>query len=216
MPERSASGDKTSPARRALRSEPAAVASANFSAQRQPGAFVASLCRQRALTDCWGARVERPRDPMLTMKTRYALKAMEILTKHRDTGLMPTCELAERGAIPRKFLETILRELQQHGLLVAQRGPGGGYALRLEPREITLAAIISATNGPLSAAPCMSQPATGMCAGCSDEPCSVRLVMQELFDATSRVLQTMTLADLVRYSTRRSAGNGAEQIAYSI
>jgi DNA-binding IscR family transcriptional regulator len=58
---------------------------------------------------------------MLTMKTRYALKALGILA---ERGLQQTtliAEISEREAIPRKFLEAILRELRQHG-----RSAGGG------------------------------------------------------------------------------------------
>jgi len=138
---------------------------------------------------------------MLTRKTLYALKALSILAEDGDRGLVATCELAERGGIPRKFLETILRELQQHGILFSQRGPGGGYALRREPAEIALATVVRALNGPLPSVPCVSQRASLRCAGCNNGyPCSVSRVMKELHDATARVLETTTLLDLVKPS----------------
>lgn len=152
---------------------------------------------------------------MLTRKTLYALKALSILAEDSDRGLVATCELAERGGIPRKFLETILRELQQHGILFSQRGPGGGYALRRDPGDIALATVVRALNGPLPSVPCVGQRANLRCAGCSNGyPCSVSKVMKELHDATARVLETTTLLDLVR--PPRQTKEPAASAAYSI
>lgn len=152
---------------------------------------------------------------MLTRKTLYALKALSILAEDGDRGLVATCELAERGGIPRKFLETILRELQQHGILFSQRGPGGGYALRREPGDIALATVVRALNGPLPSVPCVSQRATSRCTGCNNGyPCSVSKVMKELHDATARVLETTTLLDLVRPG--RHTSELSPSAAYSI
>lgn len=152
---------------------------------------------------------------MLTRKTLYALKALSLLAEDDDRGLVATCELAERGGIPRKFLETILRELQQHGILFSQRGPGGGYALRRDPGDIALATVVRALNGPLPSVPCIGQRANLRCIGCSNGyPCSVSRVMKELHDATARVLETTTLLDLVR--PPRQATEAAASAAYSI
>jgi Rrf2 family protein len=152
---------------------------------------------------------------MLTRKTLYALKALSILAEDGDRGLVATGELAERGGIPRKFLETILRELQQHGILFSQRGPGGGYALRREPADIALATVVRALNGPLPAMPCVTQRASVGCAGCNNgHPCSLSKVMKELHDVTARVLETTTLLDLVRPGWQASERNAAA--AYSI
>jgi len=153
---------------------------------------------------------------MLTRKTLYALKALSILAEDGERGLVATCELAERGGIPRKFLETILRELQQHGILFSQRGPGGGYALRRDPAEIALATVVLALNGPLPSVPCVSQRGGQRCIGCNNgHPCSVSKVMKELHDATARVLETTTLLDLVRPG-RHVANRDPDASAYSI
>ena len=152
---------------------------------------------------------------MLTRKTVYAFKALAILAEDNDRDLVATGELAQRGGIPRKFLETILRELQQHGILFSQRGPGGGYALRRAPRDIALAAVVRALNGPPSV-PCARQRSTVSCVGCAPgQPCGVSVVMQELQDATSRVLESTTLLDLVRHG-RQSAVQILDVPAYTI
>ena len=58
--------------------------------------------------------------------------------------------LADAQGIPLKFLENILGDLRQAGLVVSQRGPDGGYRLERAPEEITVADIIRAVDGPLA------------------------------------------------------------------
>jgi Rrf2 family protein len=142
---------------------------------------------------------------MLTMKTRYSLKALAILAERAGQQPVLIAEMAEREAIPRKFLEAILRELRQHGFLTAQRGRGGGYRLNKAPDEIALADVIRALDGPIAPVPCLSRTAYQRCSECkSEHACGVRLVLRDLHEATTGVLERTTLADLVR-RTREAA-----------
>jgi len=153
---------------------------------------------------------------MLTMKTRYALKALGILSERGPRQATLIADIAEREGIPRKFLEAILRELRQHGLLLAQRGRGGGYRLRKPPEEIALAEIIRALDGPLAPVPCLSSPAYERCPECkSEHACGVRLLLKDLHDATAGVLENMTLADLVR-RTHEAAEGTSSSLRYAI
>ena len=134
---------------------------------------------------------------MLTMRTRYALKALTLLAEANDGPLL-IAEIAQREAIPRKFLEAILRELKQHRLLSAQRGRGGGYSLARRPSEITLAEIHRALEGPIAPLPCLSRTAYRPCGDCSSErECGLRLVLREMYEAQVRILESTTLLDLV-------------------
>lgn len=152
---------------------------------------------------------------MLTMKTRYALKALGILAERGMAQTTLIAEIAEREAIPRKFLEAILRELRQHGLLLAQRGRGGGYRLRKPPEEIALAEVIRALDGPLAPVPCLSRSAYERCPECkSERACGVRLVLKDLHDATANILEGTTLADLVRRT--HEAGDASATLRYAI
>jgi Rrf2 family protein len=58
--------------------------------------------------------------------------------------------LAAAQQIPPKFLEAILAQLRQSGLLRSRRGSDGGYWLTRPPSEITLADVIRAADGPLA------------------------------------------------------------------
>lgn len=153
---------------------------------------------------------------MLTMKTRYALKALGILAERGQGQATLIADISDREGIPRKFLEAILRELRQHGLLLAQRGRGGGYRLSRPPEEIALAEIIRALDGPLAPVPCLSRRAYERCAECKSEgACGVRLVLKDLHDATANILEKTTLAHLVR-RTREASEKSSAVLRYDI
>lgn len=134
---------------------------------------------------------------MLSRRTKYGLKALLVLAEEAGGGPVLVAELAAREAIPRKFLEAILLDLNRHGLVQSRKGKGGGYLLRRPPSEITFGDAVRALEGPLALVPCVSQTAYQRCADCLDEPtCGVRMAMGEVRDATARILDGMTLADV--------------------
>ena len=142
---------------------------------------------------------------MLTRKTKYALKALLVLADEgRDKPLL-IADLAERAAVPRKFLEAILLEINKAGLLHSRKGRGGGYWLAKEPRDITVGEIIRLTDGPLAPVPCVSVTAYAPCTECKDEEtCRIRSVMKEARDALASVLDRRSLADMMRSRGVRS------------
>jgi Rrf2 family protein len=133
------------------------------------------------------------------------LKALLVLAQETGAGPVLISELASREAIPKKFLEAILLELKHHGVVQSQKGKGGGYFLRRKPAEITFGEVIRVLEGPLAAVPCVSQTAYMKCVECVDEQtCGVRLAMKEVRDATARILDHTTLADVnVRVGRKR-------------
>ncbi len=153
---------------------------------------------------------------MLTMKTKYALKALALLANATEGEPVLIATIAEREDIPLKFLQLILRELRQHGVLRSRKGPGGGYFLNKPAESLSLSSLIRILDGPIAPVPCLSKTAYQRCEGCrSEESCGVRLVLRDVHEATLRVLDTTTLADLARMT--RSAESGANALLrYSI
>jgi Rrf2 family protein len=60
--------------------------------------------------------------------------------------------ISERQRIPTRYLEQIFQRLRKAELVAGKRGPGGGYVLAREPREITLRDIVEAVEGPFERA----------------------------------------------------------------
>ncbi len=153
---------------------------------------------------------------MLTMKTKYALKALARLAALPPDEPALILDLATQDEIPLKFLQLILRELKQHGILRSRKGRGGGYLLARDPHEVTLASIFRVMDGPIAPVPCLSKTAYHRCEGCADEAtCAVRLVLKDMHDATLRVLENTTLAELAMYS-RQANEPGFAISRYSI
>ncbi len=136
---------------------------------------------------------------MLTKKSKYALRALLALAKRHDQEPMLIADLAEQEQIPRKFLELILLELKNNGMLESKKGKGGGYLLRKKPDDISLGDVIRALDGPLAPLPCVSLSAHRKCDECDDEAtCGIRAVMKEVRDATATILDGQTLGDVMR------------------
>ena len=136
---------------------------------------------------------------MISKKAKYALKALRVLTRRYDTGepvLIAT--IADEERIPRKFLETILLELRNHGLLKSHQGKRGGYRLHLPPGEVTFARVLRLVDGPLAPTRCVSLYFYERCEDCADErTCSLRATMEGWRDANLAVLEKKSLLDLM-------------------
>ncbi|WP_062464822.1 RrF2 family transcriptional regulator [Demequina soli] len=83
----------------------------------------------------------------VSARADYALRAAAELA--RSDAPRTTGEISASQGIPRKFLEGILTELRDDGLVVGQRGIGGGYRLARPAVDITLADVVRAVDGPL-------------------------------------------------------------------
>ena len=153
---------------------------------------------------------------MITMKTKYALKALAYLATAPPEEPVLIAEIAEKEGIPRKFLELILAELKQHGFVRSRKGRGGGYFLAVEPQKVAIAAVMRVLDGPIAPVPCLSRTAYQRCEGCREEAtCGVRLVLQDLYEASVKILESTTLKDLVE-KQRLASTEGAPVLRYFI
>jgi Rrf2 family protein len=135
---------------------------------------------------------------MISKKAKYALKALKVLAESFEKGPLLISHIAESEKIPKKFLEAILLELRNHGLLQSQKGKGGGYYLRQEPSKITFAKVIRVIDGPIAPTLCVSLHFYGKCDDCADEEtCTLRNILADWRDANLAVLENKTIADLL-------------------
>src|SRR4051812_18660771 len=134
---------------------------------------------------------------MISMRAKYALKALIYLAKAKDKGPVLIGEIAESQKLPRKFLEQILLELKNLRLLKSRRGKNGGYLLAKDPKKIAVGGIIRTFNGPLALVPCVSATAFEKCEECLDfQNCGIRRVMKKVRDVTAEILDGTNLEAL--------------------
>jgi Rrf2 family protein len=134
---------------------------------------------------------------MLTNKGKYGLKAMVHLAGLEPGALAQVQDMADTNNIPKKFLDQILSELRNAGLVFSKKGKGGGYALARPASQITVGNIVRVLDGPLAPIQCASVTAYRACDDCSDErACAVRLMMVKARNAIAEVLDNHSLADM--------------------
>lgn len=133
---------------------------------------------------------------MLSKKTQYALKAVSYLAACYQKGPVQINEIAQQKKIPLKFLETILLELKKAGMLSSKKGKGGGYFFEQSPAVVSVAQIIRVMDGPISLFPCVSLYFYQQCDDCDQEHCKINQVFSEARDATLKVLELKTAADI--------------------
>ncbi|MBZ0119401.1 MAG: Rrf2 family transcriptional regulator [Sandaracinaceae bacterium] len=85
----------------------------------------------------------------LSNKGRYGVRAIFDIAFHNHGRATQIRDIAERQAIPPRFLEQIFQDLKRAGLVSAKRGPRGGYQLAREPAAIRIGDIVRALEGPL-------------------------------------------------------------------
>ncbi len=136
---------------------------------------------------------------MLSKKSKYAIIALIYLAKRYGDGPIMIGRIAEDENIPKKFLEGILYELKNSGIVNSHRGRSGGYYLIKKPQEVYLAQIMRLFDGPIALIPCVTYQYYEPCPECKDEKtCSIRHVFKEVRDATVEILKKATLAEMIR------------------
>ena len=86
----------------------------------------------------------------ITARAEYASLAVLELALHYQSGHVQAREIAEKRHIPLKFLEQILIQLRNAGLVKSVRGAAGGYLLARAPDKISLKEVVEAVEGELN------------------------------------------------------------------
>lgn len=89
----------------------------------------------------------------LSNKSRYGVRAMFDIAFHNEGRSAQIKDIAERQAIPPRFLEQIFQDLKRAGLVASRRGPRGGYQLARPAIDIRLGDVVRALEGPIVLAP---------------------------------------------------------------
>lgn len=121
-------------------------------------------------------------------KGRYGLQFMVELAAQAGRGPVLVDAIAERQALPPKFLRVLLGSLKTAGLVKVQRGPSGGCELARHPSHITALEVLEALEGPLGTGNLPPDATHGARA--------VRELWTRCTEAARTVLRSATLADL--------------------
>ena len=138
---------------------------------------------------------------MITQKMKYALKSLLVLgdESRRDRPEALTIEeIARRSGTPKRFLEQILLEIRNAGIVASIRGRAGGYTLIKRPEDVSISELLRLIDGPIAPLPCLSRRAYQRCEDCTDEAsCRLRRVFSEVFWSYLILIESLSLADML-------------------
>ncbi len=140
---------------------------------------------------------------MLSMKSKYALRALIVMATH-ERKMLQSKVIAQEADVPPKFLEAILTELRNKGIVDSKRGIFGGYFLPCPPSEIIIGDVIRILDGTIAPLRCASTSDYKRCDDCVDEEaCVIRRLMLTVRSAISGVLDGHSLATLLTLSPKQ-------------
>ena len=155
----------------------------------------------------------------LGARARYAVMAMADLAR-RSSELngetVTLCEIAGRQELSLAYLEQLFAKLRRGGLVIAARGPKGGYRLAYPASQTRIADIIFAVEEPIKVTRCRD----GSSKGCLRQ--SARCLTHDLWEELGRhievFLESVTLADVVEHRVlgRAHAAPRSEEAQYSV
>jgi Rrf2 family protein len=141
----------------------------------------------------------------ISKRGEYALRALIDLGIASELGwpMLQISELASKEKLPVKFLEQIFAQLKTAGYVKSRRGKFGGYSLARPMNRIKFGEVIRSIEGPLAPIRCVSQTSYARCS-CPDEAhCGLRILMFDVRNAISAILDRYTLADIVEITLRK-------------
>ncbi len=135
----------------------------------------------------------------LTKKTGYGLIAMTHLAGLADGEVSSSREIADKFGVPISLLMNVLKELCASGYVESVRGSRGGYRLTRRPEEISLADLVTAVEGPIRLAECVTgDVADGTGAICKVmDRCPIADPVHRVHRKLRDFLKNVTLAEIV-------------------
>ena len=137
----------------------------------------------------------------LSTKSDYAIKALVRLALADGTSPVSARDIVAFTGIPPKFLEQVMHDLRQAGLVESQRGKGGGYVIARDPASLSFADVIDLIDGrradPLGgrAGSPGSNGGKGRMHGGDQADALVAPVWREVRECTRAILGSATIAD---------------------
>ena len=139
----------------------------------------------------------------VSSRSDYGLRALIELAGNYGRGPMQSSEIALRRHVPEQYLDQLLTVLRKAGFIRSVRGPGGGHELLRDPSELTVLEVIQTLEGSLSPVGWLDDPPE-----VTDHPhqCGQREIWERIRVATTDILASYTVADLLEREPQATAG----------
>ena len=133
----------------------------------------------------------------ITTWAEYGVICALHLARSGKDGPVTGREIAEKERLPADYIEQILQRLRRAGVIASTRGSRGGYMLARPATEISIRAVIQASELETFELHCLSHPVEeDRCSAAHS--CSIRPVWVLLQTKIDDVLESVCLADLLQ------------------
>jgi Rrf2 family protein len=129
----------------------------------------------------------------ISRQVDYALQLLFALSQAKNGETVSLKVFSTESNISFLFLQKIAAQLRKNGLIVASRGPHGGYRLAKPMTQITLKTLIEVVDGGYGVSACTRD--SGACHKMGS--CHMQKGMQKLHNALTTQLEQLTAADMI-------------------
>ena len=138
----------------------------------------------------------------LTTKGQYAVRALVTLVLISDGGPVTLKEISKKEEISLHYLEQLFSKLRKGNIVRSIKGPGGGYVLNRDSKDIKVGEIIEMVEEPISPVACVDEGDGG--ASCNRyDTCATRWLWAELGTKIKDFLNSVSVYDLCREATKK-------------
>jgi Rrf2 family protein len=132
------------------------------------------------------------------------MRAVLDIAQYGGNGPVAVKDISRRQNIPARFLEQVMTALKKGGIVESFRGPTGGYVLAKAPKNITLADVVEAVEGPVVIMDCLV--GSDRQKGCDmSSECAIREVFGDVQSAVNKTLAAVTVSDMIKKAAARKA-----------
>ena len=133
--------------------------------------------------------------PVPQRKNQYALRAIYELARRYGQGPTKIATIAAHQAIPVRFLEVILNQLKNSGLVQSKRGFQGGYSLLRPPKDITVGDVLRFMQSMKTSGSCLACVSKEGCP--FEQNCIFSSLWEEVQASVNQIYDRTTMQDLI-------------------
>ncbi len=168
-------------------------------------------------------RISRKADYAVLIMCQLALREEGLRADGASEGALPPIsaqETAGNGQLSKALTANLMKVMTRHGLLESVRGVSGGYRLAKDAKDITLAQILTAVEGPLALVECVTHLGFDEPAGATESRncalthcCPSRRAMRVVHQRIANLFDELSLAELIQIDNRAEelVGLGSSQ-----
>lgn len=127
----------------------------------------------------------------MSTKARYGLYAATELAKAYGGNVLSAADMSQAIGVTDKYLEQILALMKNEGIISAQRGAYGGYALSAPPEQISVGRVLRCLENDLKIVDCIGHTCKGK------KSCAPHVLWTRLYKNINEFLDSVSLKELL-------------------